>query len=84
MRELSEIAKDLADSARVKKNIQLASSAEGRSNSTRRTKYIQEAKKEAQAILDKITDKNLKAHHPLRFILNLPNTADLRTLNVVL
>jgi hypothetical protein len=84
MRELSEIAKDLADSARVKKNIQLASSAEGKSNSTRRIKYIQEAKKEAQAILDKITDKNLKAHHPLRFILNLPDTADLRALNGVL
>lgn len=84
MKELWEIARDVADSSRVKKNIQLASNAEGRVNSAKKTKYIQEAKKEAQAILDKITDKNLKAHHPLSFILNLPDTADLRTLNGVL
>ncbi|MBP6921159.1 hypothetical protein KBB89_01255 [Candidatus Gracilibacteria bacterium] len=84
MKELGEIAKDLADSRKVKKNIQLAASAEGRSNSVKREKYIKEAKKEAQAILDKITDKNLRAYHPLKFILNLPDTADLKTLDGVL
>jgi hypothetical protein len=76
MKELGEIAKDLADSARIKKNLQLAVNADGRSNFTSSAKKIQEAKKEVQAILDKITDKNLRAYHPLRFIMNLPDTAD--------
>lgn len=81
MKELGEIARDLADSTRIKKNLQLAVNADGRSNFASREKQIQAAKKEAQAILDKITDKNLRAHHPLRFIMNLPDTADKVAIN---
>jgi hypothetical protein len=84
MKELWEIAKDLADSAKVKKNIQIAVEAEKASNSAKKEKYIKEAKKEAQAILNKIINKNNRANHHLRFILNLPDTADLSTLNGVL
>lgn len=81
MKELWEIARDLADSTRVKKNLQLAMSADGRSNFAMRQKRIQEAKKEVQAILDKITNKNLRAYHPLRFVMNLSDTADITAIN---
>lgn len=81
MRELSEIAKDLADNARIKKNLQLAVNADGRSNFASKEKQIKKAKQEVQAILDKITDKNLRAYHPLRFIMNLPDTADIAAIN---
>lgn len=56
-------------------------SADGRSNFAMRQKRIQEAKKEVQAILDKITNKNLRAYHPLRFVMNLSDTADITAIN---